>query len=126
MENIMGSLTNKITEAHRDEMDKPFTRAEIDLALKNMNPSKTLGPDGAHTFFFYQKYWDILGEDVSRICLEVLNEGKKLTPISKTFLTLIPNTQSPKKMEDFRPISLCNVVYKIVAKTITNRLNEGS
>lgn len=56
--------------------------------------------------------------------MEALNEGRDMNPLNYTFITLIPKSQNPKKMEEFRPISLCNVVYKIIAKAMANRLKE--
>ncbi|KAA3460307.1 reverse transcriptase [Gossypium australe] len=41
-----------------------------------------------------------------------------------TDIVLIPKVQNPTKLVSFRPISLCTVIYKIVAKTIVNRLQE--
>lgn len=62
--------------------------------------------------------------DTVKVCLQVLNEGMNLRPINKTFITLIPKTSKPKKMDEFRPIILCNVVYKTVAKVIINRMKS--
>ena len=42
--------------------------------------------------------------------------------LNRTVITLIPKVNQPSKMSEFRPISLCNVFYKIIAKTIANRL----
>ena len=54
--------------------------------------------------------------------LAVLNSGMVPSQLNHTFLTLIPKIHSPRKVTDFRPISLSNVLYKFVAKVPANRL----
>ena len=104
-------------------MVKQFIRDEIEAALKQMQPTKSLGPDGMPAIF-YQKYWDIVGNDVVCMVLNVLNSNISMTNINKTFITLIPKMNNPTKMTDYRPISLSNVIYKLIAKVLANRLKS--
>ena len=60
--------------------------------------------------------------DVSQAVLSCLNSRSILRSINHTFITLIPRVQNPERVFDFRPISLCNVIYKIISKVIANRL----
>ena len=53
--------------------------------------------------------------------LNILNSNMSMASLNKTNITLIPIVNNPKKMTDFRPISLCDVVYKLISKTIANR-----
>ena len=46
-----------------------------------------------------------------------------LSPIKKTCISLIPKCNEPRMMSDYRPISCCNVIYKIVSKVMENKLN---
>lgn len=123
MEKIINGFSKKISEEQIRSLDMPFSKEEVEAALKNMNPTKASGSDGAHALF-YQKYWDIVSKDVTKICLEVFNEGLDIGPLNKTFITLIPKSHQLRKLEEFRPISLCSSVYKIIAKVLTNKLNK--
>jgi hypothetical protein len=72
--------------------------------------------------FLFQKYWHIVGDDVTEVVLLVLNLGNILHKVNFTYIALIPKMKDPKSVADFRLISLCNVVYKIISKVLANRL----
>ena len=73
---------------------------------------------------FYQNYWGIVGTSVTNMVLNVLNNNLPMIEINKTNISLIPKTSSPKKMTDFRPINLCNVIYKLISKILANKLKN--
>ena len=54
---------------------------------------------------------------------EIKGRGKMLGSLNSTFIALIPKFDITCNFGDFRPISLCNMLYKIVVKIITMRLN---
>ena len=56
------------------------------------------------------------------VVLKVLNSSVVLESINYTFIALIPKVKQPRKVFDFCPISLCNVVYKLFSKVLVNRL----
>ena len=60
--------------------------------------------------------------DITQAVLSCLNSSSILKSINHTFITLIPKVKNPERVSEFRPISLCNVIYKIVSKVIANRL----
>ena len=60
--------------------------------------------------------------DVSQAVLSSLNSSSLLKFVNHMFITLISKVKNPKRVTEFRPISLCNVIYKIIRKVIANRL----
>ena len=56
--------------------------------------------------------------------LNALNSGIIPCGINDTYICLIPKVKSPQKIIEFRPISLCNVIYKIMSKILANRLKR--
>lgn len=72
--------------------------------------------------FFYQKYWEVVGADMTELALNILNHNGNPTVINRTFILLIPKCKKPSLPNEFRPISLCTVLQKIVTEVITNRL----
>ena len=74
--------------------------------------------------FFFQKFWHVMGESVINAVLDYFNSGVMDPAINYTHIVLIPKIKSPEKMSDFRPISLCNVIYKIISKVLANRLKQ--
>ena len=63
-----------------------------------------------------------MGEDVTEAVLSCLTSGVIPPFINQTFITLIPKVKSPTKVSEYRPISLCNIIYKLVSKVIANKL----
>jgi hypothetical protein len=110
-----------VNEDMNQQLLSPFTALEIRQAAFQMHPSKASGPDGMSSFFF-KKFWHIIGEDVITTILAILNSGHMLRKINHTHIVLIPKKKNPKVVAEYRPISLSNVVYKIISKVLANRL----
>ncbi|KAK3188889.1 hypothetical protein Dsin_028450 [Dipteronia sinensis] len=120
---VLDCVTPSLPEAKCNFLDSKFSADEVRRAVFDMAPTKAPGPDGLPALF-YQKFWPVVGSAVSKACLGVLNEGTDIGAANRTLVTLIPKVRRAEKMTDFRPISLCNVLYKIVAKALANRLRE--
>ena len=71
---------------------------------------------------FYQSFWTLIDDDVYAAVLDCLNDCKIPKEINHTNITLITKVKSPESITKFRPISLCNVIYKLEAKVLANRL----
>jgi hypothetical protein len=86
-----------------------------------MEPLKAPGPDGFSTGFF-QDNWATVKEEICDAILMVLKSGSVNLELNFTYLALIPKNNNPSCVSDFRSISLCNVLYKIISKVLVIRL----
>lgn len=80
-----------------------------------MHPIKALGLDGLSTAFF-QKFWHIIEKDDVSLTLDIPNNNRSPKDINKTYIALIPKVKNPTTPKDYKPISLCNVMLKLVIK----------
>lgn len=92
-------------------------------ALWDMKPFKAPGPDGFNAYF-YQSNWSKIMPAVMEYMRRVFTSLGAIEGVNRTLLVLIPKTKNPTFVHQFRPISLCNVNYKLVTKTIANRLKH--
>lgn len=66
----------------------------------------------------------MIGTSVVNSVLQILRTGEMPNGLNETFICLIPKVNCPQKITEFCPISLCNVVYKLVSKVLANKLKK--
>ncbi|PNX80358.1 ribonuclease H, partial [Trifolium pratense] len=120
---ILSLVSPKITLEDNERLVAPITKDELKEALFQMHPDKSPGPDGFNPAF-YQHFWDLCSNDIYEAAKEWLERGYFPSSLNETNICLIPKCESPRSMKDMRPISLCNVLYKMVSKLLANRLKE--
>lgn len=86
-----------------------------------MSGESAPGPDGFPGLFF-TTCWHIIGDDVTAAVMEFFATCTLPRSYSSTFLVMIPKKDQPETLSDFRPISLCNFAYKIIALIFSDRL----
>ena len=88
-----------------------------------MAPLKAPGSNGMPPIFF-QHYWSSIGDDVVKAVISCLNSNHISSGLNHTFTALIPKVKSLESIIEFRPIALCNILYKLVSKVLANRLKR--
>ena len=121
--NLLLAVQPKVTQEMNEWLVWPFVACEVTEALKQMYPLKAPGPDGMPPLFF-QHFWSTCGAVVTKMVLDFLNFGISPPNFNETHIILVPKIKEPKKITDYRPNSLCNVVYKIASKAIANGLKK--
>ena len=119
VEEVMEAVDQRVTEEMAQSLTQAYSEEEVKTALFQMHPSKAPGPDGMSPFFF-QKFWHIVGQDVTAIVLYVLHSGRYLRKMNYAHIVLIPKKNQPKYITKYRPISLGNVVSRIISKVLAN------
>ncbi|KAH1046922.1 hypothetical protein J1N35_037706 [Gossypium stocksii] len=101
-------------------LSKPVFNEEIKKALFDMAPLKAPSNDGLYAFF-YQSQWEVVGPSICEWVKGVFSGNNIDSDLNNTLIVIIPKVQHPESFSQFRPISLCSVLYKLVMKVIANR-----
>ncbi|CAA0831454.1 Unknown protein, partial [Striga hermonthica] len=107
--------------SHSRLIARDISESKVLGALKKMAPLKAPGVDGLHALFFQQK-WKHVGPSVCAQIFDIWREGRVPSSLNMTLLVLIPKVDNSMSLMQFRPISLLNVVYKLLTKVLAERI----
>eukprot|EP00253_Pinus_taeda_P029650 PITA_29650 len=110
-----------LEEDEAEDLFGEVSKEEVEATIKSMAKEKSPGPDGWSIEIFLH-FFELIGAEITEVVEEARKKGEVYSPFNATFIALIPKKEVPESFEDFRPISLCNSIYKIIAKVIENRI----
>eukprot|EP00253_Pinus_taeda_P010150 PITA_10150 len=119
--NVANHFPRFVEDEDVEALIDPVSAEELEGVLKWFKKDKSPGPDG-WTIEFYLAFFDVLGQDLLGVVEESRTTGSIYHAINSTFIALIPKFDSHESFDDYRPISLCNCLYKIISKTIANHI----
>lgn len=98
-----------------------MSEEEVSEVINEMKNGKAPGLDGFNVDFF-KACWKTVKHDILEVVEDLRRPKKVLRAFNVSFIALIPKKENSRNPNGFRPIALCNVVYKIISKVIANRL----
>ncbi|GBG74737.1 hypothetical protein CBR_g19143 [Chara braunii] len=117
------NTTVRLHTRGRLDLDRPITKEEAEEALKAMANGKTPGNDGL-PIEFYRQHWKVLGDDLVEIYNEMQMGGKLPDSACRGIISILFKKGDTSEIRNWRPISLLNVSYKILAKVLARRLGR--
>eukprot|EP00253_Pinus_taeda_P017519 PITA_17519 len=121
IEEITQHIPCLITEEQNTLLLKPISLQEVETAAYSLKAGKAPGPDGFTSNFFHY-FWELIKWEVWQVAEESRSMRWMYPGLNATFIALIPKSEDSNKPDKYRPIALCNIIYKIVSKVVALRL----
>lgn len=121
IEELSTLLDFKCSDINQSMLVRDITENEIKEVVFSMLDNKSSGPDG-YTSEFFKTSWAIIHSDFVVGIQSFFQKGFLPKGINSTILALIPKRDGVREMKDYRPISCCNVIYKVISKILANRM----
>lgn len=120
---MLTHIPKLITDEDNEEMIKLPNLDEVKRVVFELNGDSACGPDGFSGLFF-QKCWDIIGEDITRVVRAFFCGQELPNFITHTTLVLLPKKEEVKNFSDLRPISLSSFINKVISRMVHDRMVE--
>jgi mannosylglycoprotein endo-beta-mannosidase len=113
----------QLSQVENEILIADFTEEEVCEAIMNMEKNKAPGPDG-FPVEFYQTFWSILKDDVMKMFVNFQQGNLQLFKLNYGTIILLPEKENAIQIQQYRPICLLNVSFKIFTKVGTNRVTR--
>lgn len=121
MDELHDLLPFRCSEIQQAYLARTVLEPEIKGTIFSMPINESPGPDG-YSIEFIRASWDTVGPDIINAVSEFFRNGRLLKDLNTKAIALIPKKSEACSLGDYRPISCCNIIYKVISKIIANRL----
>nr|CAE05084.3 OSJNBa0009K15.4 [Oryza sativa Japonica Group] len=111
----------QVSQLENEALTQEFTENEIKEAIFQMEHNKAPGPDGFPAEF-YQVFWNVIKADLLDLFKDCHNGTLPLFSLNFGTIILFPKCVEAMKIQQYRPICLLNISFKIFTKVATNRI----
>lgn len=110
-----------MSQVELDWIQRMVDFIEVKNTAFSIGAFKVPGQDGLQAHFF-QTQWNFIGHKIFALVQEFFSKPKVVKEVNQTNIVLIPKVEHPTFLKEFRPISLCNMSFKIITKLLANQL----
>ena len=123
MQDVYLNYVRTIDDTQKTDLETDVTEQEILESIHSFSKNKSPGPDGL-TAEFYQKFSRELAPLLRKVVEEIFERGEMPNLMNLSYIALLPKEENCRQTKQYRPISLLNTDYKVITKTLTNRLGK--
>ncbi|GKV28130.1 hypothetical protein SLEP1_g37215 [Rubroshorea leprosula] len=113
----------QLSQTNNELLMAKFSEEEVKNAVWDCEPTKSPGPDGFN-FKFIKTMWEDIKHDIIGFAQEFHEHGKLVKGSNASFIVLIPKVENPQGIEEYKPISFIEVMFKILSKLLANCLRK--
>eukprot|EP00253_Pinus_taeda_P009834 PITA_09834 len=118
---VLRKIPKLIAEEHNLLLLCPTDLQEVENVVRQLKAGKAPGSDGFTSNFFHN-FWDLIKLELWQVVEELRTLCWMYPGLNATFIALIPKEEESNTLDKYRPITLYNIIYKIVSKIIATRL----
>lgn len=119
---MLGMTMARYLVGKNETLMSPFSLVEVEEALKASKTNTAPGPDG-FPVKFYKQFWPILKEHVFLLVNAFTRGLVDIKRLNYGVLMLLPKVLGADSIKQFRPITLINVIFKLIVKGFAIRLS---
>jgi hypothetical protein len=111
----------QVSDTENEILTANFTIDKVKKVVFSMEHNKAPGPDG-FPVEFYQVFWEVIKDDLFALFVDFHQNSLSVHSLNFGVITLIPKKDNTIKIQEYRPICLLNVSFKIITKVLSNRI----
>ena len=121
MDETLRHYIPQVSEDENESLTAPFSEEEVKLAVFDMERNKAPGPD-CFPAEFYQFFWELMKPDLINLFYEFHAGRLPIHNLNFGVITLLQKITDAARIQQYRPICLLNVSFKIFTKVLNNRI----
>ena len=117
---LLSSVKETLDDREKTDLEKELNEIEIKNSVMALKPHKSPGEDGI--IGCYQLYWDVIKNEFIQLLSEIFTENTLSESQYRGIISLLYKGGERENIKNWRPLTVLNCDYKIIAKILATRL----